>query len=62
MTSENDQRDRQDENWSMPTNREERNDTRQEPQGIPPAASPSEGRFTDWSSLGSLHMALPIEE
>ena len=34
---------------------EGRNDTRQEPQGIPPAPSPSEGRFTDWSSLGSPH-------
>ena len=53
MTSENDQRDRQDENWSIPTNMEGRNDMRQEPQGIPPAPSPSEGRFTDWSSLGS---------
>ena len=56
MTSENDQRDRQDENWSIPTNMEGRNDTRQEPQGIPPAPSPSEGRFTDWSSLGSPHV------
>ena len=55
MTSENDQRDRQDENWSIPTNMEGRYDTRQEPQGIPPAPSPSEGRFTDWSSLGSPH-------
>ena len=35
MTSENGQRERQDENWSIPTNMEERNDTRQEPQGIP---------------------------
>ena len=34
---------------------EGRNDTRQEPQGIPPAPSPSEGRFTDWSSLRSPH-------
>ena len=33
---------------------EGRNDTRQEPQGIPPAPSPS--RFTDWSSLGSPHV------
>ena len=56
MTSENDQRDRQDENWSIPTNMEGRNDTRQEPQGILPALSPSEGRFTDWSSLGSPHV------
>ena len=55
ITSENDQRDRQDENWSIATNMEGRNDTRQEPQGIPPAPSPSEGRFTDWSSLGSPH-------
>ena len=53
MTSENDQRDRQDETWSIPTNMEGRGDTRQEPQGIPPAPSPPEGRFTDWSSLGS---------
>ena len=30
---------------------EGRNDTRWEPQGIPPAPLPS--RFTDWSSLGS---------
>ena len=55
MTSENDQRDRQDENWSMPTNMEERNNIRQEPQGIAPGISPSEGRFTNWSSLGSPH-------
>ena len=32
---------------------EGRNDTRQEPQGILPAPSPS--RFTDWSSLGFPH-------
>ena len=56
MTSENDQRDRQDENWSMPANMEERNNIRQELQVIPPALSPSEGRFTDWSSLGSPHV------
>ena len=31
----------------------EGNDTRQEPQGIPPA--PSASRFTYWSSLGSPH-------
>ena len=55
MTSENGQRNRQDENWSIPTNMKERNNTRQEPQGIPPAPSPSEGRFTDWTSLGSPH-------
>ena len=56
MTSENDQRDRQDENWSIPTNMEGRNDTRQDPQGILPAPSPSEERFTDWSRLGSPHV------
>ena len=50
MASEIDQRGRQDEDWSMPASREGRNDMRQEPQGIPPAPSPSEGRFTDWSS------------
>ena len=32
---------------------EGRNDTRWEPQGIPPAPLPS--RFTDWNSLGSPH-------
>ena len=37
----------------MLASKEGRNDTRQEHQGIPPAPSPSEGRFTDWSSLGS---------
>ena len=52
-TFENDQRGRQDENWPIPTHMEGRNDTRQEPQGIPPASLPS--RFTDWSSLGSPH-------
>ena len=52
-TFENDQCDRQDENWFIPTCMEGRNDIRQEPQGIPPAPSPS--RFTDWSSLGSPH-------
>ena len=46
VTSENDQRDRQDGNW---------NNVRQESHRIPPAPSPSEGRFTDWSSLGSPH-------
>ena len=55
MASEIDQRGRQDEKWSIPASREGRNDMRQEPQGIPPAPSPSEGRFTDWSSLGSPH-------
>ena len=55
VTSEFDQRDRQDENWSIPTNMEGRNDMRQEIQGIAPAPSPSEGQFTDWSSLGSPH-------
>ena len=43
VTSEIDQRDRQDENWSIPTNMEGRNDIRQELQRIPPAPSPSEG-------------------
>ena len=52
MTSQIDQRGRQDEDWPMPVSREGRNDTREEPQGIPHAPSPSEGRFTDWSSLG----------
>ena len=37
-TSENDERDRQDENWSMPANMEERVNIRQESQGIPPAS------------------------
>ena len=55
MASEIDQRGRQDEDWSMPASREGRN-MRQEPQGIPPASSPSEGRITDWSSLGSPHV------
>ena len=67
MTSENDQRGRQDKNWSIPTNMEGRSDTRQGPQGIPPAPSPSEGRFADWSSLGSPmqelhHMVLQTEK
>ena len=47
MASEIDQRGRQDEDWSMPASRKGRNDMRQETQGIPPAPSPSEGRFTD---------------
>ena len=46
--------DRPDENWSIPTHVKGRNDTRQEPQGVPPAPLPS--RFTDWSSLGSPHV------
>ena len=53
MTSEIDQRGRQSEDWSMPPSREGRNDIIPEPQGIPLAPSPSEGRFTNWSSLGS---------
>ena len=55
MMSEIDQRGRQNEDWSMPASREGRNDMRPEPQGLPPTPSPSEGRFTDWRSLGSLH-------
>ena len=55
MTSEIEQRGRQSEDWSMPASREGRNDMRPEPQGIPPAPSSSEGRFTNWSSLGSPH-------
>ena len=53
MTSEIDQRGRQNEDWSMPERREGRNDMRPDPQGIPPVLAHSEGIFTNWSSLGS---------
>ena len=51
----------------MPASREGRNNMRPKTQGIPPAPSPSEGRFTDWSSLGSPmqelhHMMFPTEK
>ena len=37
-TFDNDQQDRQDENWSIPTHMERRNDIRQEPPGDTPCS------------------------
>ena len=60
--SERDQRDRQEEEWSIPAIVAERNDSlveRESPHRTPPAPAPSEDRFTDWSSLGSPHVRMP---
>ena len=57
-TSKSEQRDRQEEDWSIPASVERRNDSpvRQELQRTPPTPPPSEERlFTDWSSLESHH-------
>ena len=50
------QQDRQEEEWSVPTNIERREDDvkRHESSRAPPTPPPSEDRlFTDWSSLDS---------
>ena len=50
------QQNRQEEEWSVPTNMERREDhtERQESPRAPPTSPPSEDRlFTDWSSLDS---------
>ena len=67
---ERDQRDRQEEEWSILASVERRDDI---PVGweslhrTPPAPAPSEDRFTDWSSLGSpcvrmLPQSVPVGE
>ena len=51
-----DQQDRQEEDWSVPTSIERREDVtvRQESHRAPPTPPPSEDQlFTDWSSLDS---------
>ena len=60
--SERHQRDRQEEEWSIPASVAGRNDSPVEwesPHRTPPAPAPSENRFTDWSSLGSPHARMP---
>ena len=60
--SERDQRDRQDEEWSILASVERRDDSlvgQESLHQIPPAPAPSEDRFTDWSSLGSPHVRTP---
>ena len=64
MTSERDQRDRQEKDWSLPVSvgrREE--DTlagSDSPHRTPTTPAPSEDRlFTAWSSLGSPHVRTP---
>ena len=69
-TSESEQRDRQEEEWSIPASVERRDDgpARQGLQRTPPTPPPSEERlFTDWSSLESPHtrtspQSVPIRE
>ena len=56
VNTESDQQDRQEEEWSVPTSIERREDdtVRQQSHRAPPTPPPSEDRlFTDWSSLGS---------
>ena len=69
-TSKREQRDTQEEEWSIPASVERRDDSlvRQELQGTPPTPPPSEERlFTDWSSLESSHartspQSVPVRE
>ena len=61
---ERDQQDRWEEDWSLPTSverREEGISIRQEsPHRTPPTPTPLEDRFfTDWSSAGSPHVRMP---
>ena len=56
VNTERNQQDRQEEEWSVPTSieRREEDTVRQELQRAPPTPPPSEDRlFTDWSSLDS---------
>ena len=49
------ERDRQEEEWSIPASVERRNESlvgQELLHMIPPAPAPSEDRFTDWNSLG----------
>ena len=60
--SERDQRDRQEEEWSIPASVAGRNDSPVEQESLhrtPPAPAPSEDRFTNWSSLGSPCVRMP---
>ena len=64
VTSERDQQDRREEEWSLPTSverKEEGISIRQEsPHRTPPTPAPSEDRFfTDWSSSGSPCVRMP---
>ena len=59
--SERDQRDRQEEEWSIPASVAERDDNPVEWESLhrtPPAPAPSEDRYTNWSSLGSPHVRM----
>ena len=59
--SERDQRDRQEEEWSILASVERRDDSlvgQESPHRTPPAPATSEDRFTDWSSLGSPHVRM----
>ena len=56
VNTERDQQDRWEEEWSVPTSIERKEDdtVRQESHRAPPTPPPSEDRlFTDWSSLDS---------
>ena len=62
--SERDQRDRQEEEWSIPASVPGRNDSLVERESLhrtPPAPAPSEDRFTNWSSLGSPSVRTPLQ-
>ena len=62
--SERDQRDRQEEEWSIPASVAGRNGSlveQESPHRTPPAPAPSEGRFTDWSSLESPRVRMPLQ-
>ena len=64
LIPERDQQDRWEEDWSLPTSVERREEgilIRQEsPHRTPPTSTPSEDKFfTNWSSAGSPHMRMP---
>ena len=65
VTSERDQRDRQEEEWSILVSVRRRGGDipvgQESLHRTPPTPAPSEDRFTDWSSLGSrsLHVRMP---
>ena len=63
ITSERDQRDRQEEEWSVPASVGRREDIpagQESPHRTLPTPAPSEDRFfTDWSRLGSAHVRTP---
>ena len=63
VTSGRDQQDRQEEEWSLPTSLERREEGisigQESPHRTPPTPAPSEDRFfIDWSNAGSPHVRM----